>query len=596
MGVKFFSTVLGLSLAVTSSLALVQPIRSQPVKFSSSSAFSPIDLPIKVAIAQETDPVESDLANSSLPIAHWLVAIGLLGGAIAISFGAYRYNQNERWYRIEFLRKAVKEFEQDPEIWKALKILDFEEYRDYQTKDGEGNIVFRVNNELLCRALATHEDRSKYQKEIDQLQQKVDAASQASSVDEKILDGYKKKLRQYKIETELRDWFNKMLNGLEHFGYFVESGMFTASEIRPWMIYWIRLIADQEYKRQDASKFYDQLYTYIHRYGFSGVIKLFERFGYRILPTPYKEFDFTDLSRGLQEFDLQTALSLAKAANLVYSDLNYIKEISVHRWGVQALENFRYFNNRERDTQAFMFKAKDFVILTFRGSQEMKDWGTNARTRFEKFAIKTKMEPLAEDFTPPIGQVHRGFQAAWQSVEEGVLKQLEIWGAGRKSNFPIFITGHSLGGALATVAAASLVKQGFKNIQGVYTFGQPRVGDLIFVNEISRMLKSKVFRFVNNNDIVPHVPPPFLPWNPTHIYIHLGSMFYFNAYGGLVKQPGWLYRRFDALVGLARAAFKQGLDAINDHRMEFYISNLEKALEIEKEKQALEAEEREMNR
>jgi len=590
MGVKFFSMVLGASLALASSLTSVQPVSSVP-----SDALLRGESPVEAAIAQPANLSESELENLSLPVAQWLIALGLVGGAIAIGAGVYRYNHNERWYRIEFLRKAVKEFEQDPDIWKALKILDFEEYRDYEIEDGEGKLVFRVDNERLCRALATHEDRRKYQKEIDQLQQKVDAASQENSLDEKVLEGYKKKLQHYKIETYLRDWFNKMLNGLEHFGYFVESGMFTASEIRPWMIYWIRLIADQEYKRQDASKFYDQLYTYIHRYGFSGVIKLFERFGYRILPTPYKEFDFTDLSKGLQEFDIQTALSLAKAANLVYSDLSYIKEISVRRWGVQDLENFRYFNNPERDTQAFMFKTKDFAIVTFRGSQEMKDWGTNARTRFEKFTLVTQMEPLEEDFTEPIGQVHRGFQAAWQSVEEGVLKQLEIWGAGRKSNFPIFICGHSLGGALATVAAASLVKQGLKNIRGVYTFGQPRVGDLVFVNEISRMLKGKVFRFVNNNDIVPHVPPPYLPWNPTHIYIHLGTMFYFNAFGGLVKQPGFLYRRFDSLIGLARAAFKQGLDAINDHRMEFYISNLEKALEVEKEKQVLESEERGMN-
>jgi hypothetical protein len=589
MGVKFFSAILVASLSLTSSLTLIQPANSEV-----SDVLLPVDASVEVAIAPEFAPVELNLADASLPLTQGLIALGLIGGAIAISFGVYRYNQNERWYRIEFLRKAVKEFEQDPDIWKALKILDFEEYRDYELENGEEKIVFRVNNDLLCRALGTHEDRRTYQKEIDQLQQKVNAAEQGNSVDAETLEGYKKKLRQYHIETGLRDWFNKMLNGLEHFGYFVESGMFTADEIRPWMIYWLRLIADQEYKRQDASKFYDQLYTYIHRYGFSGVIKLFERFGYRILPTPYKESDFIDLSKGLQEFDLQTALSLAKATNLVYSDLSYIKEICVRRWGVQDLENFRYLNNRERDTQAFMFKTKEFVIIAFRGSQEMQDWRTNARTRFEKFAIATSMEPLEEDTTPPIGQVHRGFQAAWQSVEEGVLKQLDIWGAGRKSDFPIFICGHSLGGALATVAAASLVKRGRKNIQGVYTFGQPRVGDLVFVNEIGRALKGKVFRFVNNNDIVPRVPPPFLPWNPTHIYIHLGTTFYFNAFGSLVKQPGWFYRRFDSLVGFTRAVFKQGLDAINDHRIEFYISNLEKALEVEKERQALESEERGM--
>ncbi|GAB4380700.1 MAG: hypothetical protein Kow00121_37460 [Elainellaceae cyanobacterium] len=525
-------------------------------------------------VAQAATPVTSEPAinQQSRLIAYWVLISSLLVGAMAIAIGVYQRDRNERWYRIEFLRKAVKEFEQDPEIWKALKILDFEEYRDYEMTYRNQRISFQVDNEMLCAALASHEERSKRKQTIDALQAKG-ALDQAT-------------LERYQMETALRDWFNKMLNGLEHFGYFVESGMFSANEIRPWMIYWIRLIADRTYKRPGASKFYDQLYTYIHDYGFSGVIKLFEQFGYRILPTPYIDTDFVEVSKRLDGFDVKVALSLAKTAYLIYEDLSYVAEISSQRWGVEIKNNFRYINNRDRDTQAFMFRTPDFVVISFRGSQERKDWQTNFSTRLKKFAFKTEMQALEEDVVPPKGQVHRGFQAAWNSVEIEVIKQIRRWNKERSRPLPILITGHSLGGALATVAAASLVKRGF-NIQGLYTFGQPRVGDLVFANEIGQLLKGKVFRFVNNNDIVPQIPPPYLPWNPLRIYVHMGQMYYFNARGNLTTRPNPFIRAIDLVLGLIRDAFKPGFDAINDHRMEFYISNLKKALEIEQEKEKM---------
>lgn len=554
MSIKAFFTLLCTSLVLTRVISVTQPIQA-----------------IQPLLTRVDENSENIILNGNLLnfAPEWLLAIGILAGAIALLMGVYQYKRNTKWHRIEFLRKTVKEFEQDPDIWKALKILDFEEYRDHEITYRNRRIVFRVTNELLCDALASHDERIKRKYKVDEMN------ASGTLIDEL--------LETYQIETSLRDWFNKMLNGLEHFGYLVESGMFTASEIRPWMIYWIRLIADRDYKRPGASKFYDQLYTYIHEYEFLGVIKLFEQFGYRILPTPYRDSDFIELTPNLTKFDIQIALSLAKAAYLIYEDTGYVREISYHRWGIRNLEDFKYFDSHDRDTQAFMFKTDQFIVLAFRGSQELKDWRTNFSTRLKQFSIKTTMEPLEEDWTPPRGQVHRGFQAAWNSVEDQVLQQIEKWNVGRSAQMPLLLTGHSLGGALATVSAASLIKRKF-NIQGVYTFGQPRVGDWIFATEISSLLKGKVFRFVNNNDIVPHIPPPYLPWNPFRLYVHLGQMLYFDARGNLKMRPNSIVRLIDFLIGLLRDALEPGFDMINDHRMEFYITNLRKALEVEQEK------------
>ena len=215
---------------------------------------------------------------------RWLVASSLLLASGAITWGVGHYASQQQWQRIDFLRRAVKEFEQDPQVRNALKILDFEEYRDYftQANSKKDRIRFRVNNTLLCNALATHDARARQKHNLEYHEDH-------DNLDPDLL-------KQYQIESTLRDWFNTLLNGLEHFGYFLESGLFTPEELEPWLRYWIKLIADPAYRRPGSSKFYDALYSYIHHSGFAGVQRLFERFDYRILPSPYKDRDLINVA------------------------------------------------------------------------------------------------------------------------------------------------------------------------------------------------------------------------------------------------------------------------------------------------------------
>ncbi|MEL7356367.1 MAG: lipase family protein [Cyanobacteria bacterium J06560_6] len=595
-------------IVLVASTWLIQPAR-QSARASTTTISSSLSEAYLSEAAINSDPIKVSKAAEER---QWLLVLCILLASGAITWGVFKYAGQQKWQRIEFLRQAIKEFEEDPEILNALKILDFEEYRDYHVSAPEHGqaFSFHVTDELLCNALAKHDQRVRVKHDIDYHQDRNDLDPES--------------LRQYQIETALRDWFNRLLNGLEHFGYFIESGLYTPKELQPWLRYWIKLIGDPVYRRPGASRFYDALYSYIHHSGFFGVQKLFERFGYRILPSPYQDNDLIALNLS-SKFDTRVALTMAKASYLAYQDKQFVAEV-VERWGNTLMQhtsafsqqekmadpkpaikqtlviaqqssaqqkkntfvrhNFRYFNNRGRDTQAYMFRSDQFMVLAFRGSQEPKDWLTNVTAQLRNFTVRKDGVTSLSSYQ---GRVHTGFFLAWASIENAVQRQIARWKtdmlAQGKPLPPLYITGHSLGGALATIAAAALSDNGIQ-VAGVYTFGQPRVGDRTFVNQLNTQTKGRVFRFVNNNDIVPHIPPPFSILNPTRLYGHMGTLKYFNAGGNIIANYKLINRIADSLWGLTKGALGSGFDMITDHSMEYYISHIDTALKEEAEDEA----------
>lgn len=106
-------------------------------------------------------------------------------------------------------------------------------------------------------------------------------------------------------------------------------------------------------------------------------------------------------------------------------------------------------------------------------------------------------------------RVHRGFYDAFQSVVEQV--QSEILSLAEQfPDYSIFVTGHSLGGALAVFGALD-VKRYLPNVPvSITTFGKPRVGNPAFANFFSNLIVEST-RMVNKEDIVPHLPPLSVP-------------------------------------------------------------------------------------
>lgn len=196
-------------------------------------------------------------------------------------------------------------------------------------------------------------------------------------------------------------------------------------------------------------------------------------------------------------FSWNAALSTAVASKIAYAEDSLVQSIALNDWGFHQCE----FVEKE-ETQCFIASSNGLSIVAFRGTESLGDWLGNLRV----FSIDM-----------PYGKVHRGFVSAFHVVKDEVA---QILNASRPQK--IIVTGHSLGGALATIAAAEWVN--VAPVSAVFTFGQPTTGDEKLQSVIGSVYPDNFFRFVNNQDVVPCVPPG---------YRHVGKRFHFDDRGGL---------------------------------------------------------------
>lgn len=193
-----------------------------------------------------------------------------------------------------------------------------------------------------------------------------------------------------------------------------------------------------------------------------------------------------------------------------------------------------------KDTQGFLAKGSEFAVLAFRGTEgNIKDIATDLNIRFYKAKA---------------GKTHMGFAQAFTAVEKDVLEAVDNLGS-----TPFFVTGHSLGGALATIATSKLKRS---NLSACYTYGSPRVGNPEFDSDL---IKVPVYRVVNSSDAVTRVP--LMTMN----FQHVGDLRYFTRDGQLLRNPNIVQRAKRLIGNFLTHPFSPG----TDHFISSYIGKLE---------------------
>ncbi|MBW8191962.1 lipase family protein [Neiella marina] len=216
------------------------------------------------------------------------------------------------------------------------------------------------------------------------------------------------------------------------------------------------------------------------------------------------------------------------------------------------------FGADNNSAQAALIEHQDYLCISCRGTDELADWLDNI-----------KAFPSEQLF----GKFHRGF---WHSVEDiwapiaerlAAVQAQQQQQKGRK--LPVFITGHSLGGAMAVIMAAKFVHAD-EPFTSVYTFGQPRA----MTRETARLFNvecgERVYRFHNNNDMVTRVPARAMG------YSHVGCYLYISEEKSIHREPGFWFRFLDAIDGAVAAVKEKGLDGIEDHGMARYLASIKR--------------------
>ena len=198
--------------------------------------------------------------------------------------------------------------------------------------------------------------------------------------------------------------------------------------------------------------------------------------------------------------------------------------------------------NRE-GTQGFLARNQRFAVLAFRGTE--KDWRDILHDLRIRFYRDRKTG----------AKIASGFSEAYALIAPDVTRAL----AQLEPDLPLYITGHSLGGALAAVASMRI--RPADRIAACYTFGCPRVGDGEFVLQL---WKVPVYRIVHAADIVTRVPFAFG-------YRHAGDFRYIKRSGKLIQSPGAVGR----LLGFTFTLATGWKRIFEDHRIAEYRDNLE---------------------
>ena len=234
---------------------------------------------------------------------------------------------------------------------------------------------------------------------------------------------------------------------------------------------------------------------------------------------------------------------LARA--LLFAELSMISYHSEQLVNLYANQlNFEKVIFYEKDgSQAYSFINETDHVIACRGT-EPNEWND----------LKADIDATAA-LAETVGRVHRGFKQEvddiWPVIEESIKNN-------RKN---LWFTGHSLGGAMATICASRCLLSHIYSVpEQIQTFGSPRVGNMTYINHT----KVDYMRWVNNNDIVTRVPPV---WTG---YRHAGTKMYLNSQGKLTT-PTVPQLAQDRWKGFISGLRNGTIDYFSDHQISVYV-------------------------
>lgn len=217
--------------------------------------------------------------------------------------------------------------------------------------------------------------------------------------------------------------------------------------------------------------------------------------------------------------------------------------------------SIRHVENEETGMSAIVIADDETIVVSICGTEpgDYRDVLRDANCRWVPH--------------PMGGRVHQGFWFGWRSIEDQVQHAIEGLQFYKTALLPIigtpfrwaqkrlFVTGHSMGGAVATLAQARL------GASLCVTFGSPRVVDSTLARLLDRNMRPCHLRVTHGNDFVPRLPFPIE-------YRHCGTHVLIDRKNRLRIDPSYWRIGVDRVLGFR-------CDMLRDHRIRSYAQSLD---------------------
>lgn len=257
------------------------------------------------------------------------------------------------------------------------------------------------------------------------------------------------------------------------------------------------------------------------------------------------------------ELEKKNIIEIAKLCSISYFNQDFMNKTFQEIDCIDVIDNRKVIKkcirapklySSSKDCQVYIYEFQDTIYICFRGTESIDDLFTNIKIRQETFILPN----FNQGYYP---SVHQGFLEQFNSVKDLVSEEINL-------EKKIIFCGHSLGGALASIASLYYSYLFNKLDFCCITFGSPRVGNYLFSRLFDYRIK-KCYRFINDRDPIPEI---ISFW----IYEHTKGYYLLKNNSNQTEEVSW-YEYFKEYVNYF---LSYGKEMIEDHNCESYIREL----------------------